>query len=187
MSRAGAATVSLHQLRPLVAALIAGSRFKTMIYLIKPHFCIVSRAFVVVRPPIIPARPLHPARWHEIAIDTTAWSLPFSATNRARGSLRVLFTLSSWLLSAFLFFVNRAWSPSPTQTAGKSFPENHAQKLPLNHGNVTTCRNHSLRFDFAEFQSDTFVATIAKTDSKRRNKNYNSPRWRGVRIIQNAP
>lgn len=65
--RAGAATVSLHQLRVLVAALIAGSRFKTMIYLIKPHFCIVSRAFVVVRSPIIPARPLLPG--HEIAID----------------------------------------------------------------------------------------------------------------------
>lgn len=56
-----AATVSLHQLRPLVAALIAGrARFKTMIYLIKPHFCIVSRAFVVARPTIIPGAPITP-------------------------------------------------------------------------------------------------------------------------------
>lgn len=61
------ATVSLHQLRAPFAALIAGSRFKTMIYLIKPHFCIVSRAFVPSRPlarPIIlsspaPSPPLH--------------------------------------------------------------------------------------------------------------------------------
>lgn len=65
--RAAARRYRLHQLRALVAALIAGSRFKTMIYLIKPHFCIVSRAFVAVRPAIIPARPLFPG--HGIAID----------------------------------------------------------------------------------------------------------------------
>lgn len=66
----GAATVSLHQLRPLVAALIAGSRFKTMIYLIKPHFCIISRCFRCrICSPITSGspRPLLPR--HEIVID----------------------------------------------------------------------------------------------------------------------
>lgn len=132
-----------------------------MIYLIKPHFCIVSRAFVIVRSPIIPARPLLVG--HEIAIDDhdPPDRDPFPSLPPSLPFISFLFPF---------VFVNRTWSPLPV-TRGKSFPENRVQKslIPVHvYGNVTTC-NHGTRFslDFVEFKSNFSVATIAEANGRQ--------------------
>jgi len=134
--RAGAATVSLHQLRPPLAALIAASRFKTMIYLIKPHFCIVSRAFVVIRPAIISARPLHPParnsdRHDHDSPSLTPFPFPFSLPSRTDCSPRSFLprrALFSFFLSPFFapsffflfffFFFRQSRVMAPTSAEG---------------------------------------------------------------------
>jgi len=93
------------------AALIAASRFKTMIYLIKPHFCIVSRAFVVIRPAIIPARPLHPLARnsdrhdHDSPLSSpppllTPFPFPFSLPSRTESAARTVLLVPFALLAA---------------------------------------------------------------------------------------
>jgi len=153
-----------------------------MIYLIKPHFCIVSRAFVVIRPAIISARPLHPParnsdRHDHDSPSLTPFPFPFSLPSRTDCSPRSLlprralfsFFLSPFLLFLFFFFFfrqSRVMAPTNAEGGGGGgkFPgKPRAQKSPSrSRGNVNTCRNQG--FDFVEFQSDSFVVAIAEAD-----------------------